>query len=116
MVACVCRDYYIYACFRFDATQREMSVDMIEKSDSDTLSIWNQDDYCWPLGKSQISPCQESFIKWTSEEMKPQREIKGDLLFPLTIYLLLHFPLFFTLVTIFYTCQRLPPARRSCGC
>lgn len=78
-----------------------MIVDKIQKSDSDSLNIWNQDDYCWPLGKSQISPCQESFTKWTSEEMKPQREIKGDLLFPITIYLLLHFLLIFTLVTIF---------------
>lgn len=74
-----------------------MNVDKIQKSDSDSLSIWNQDDYCWPLGKSQKSPCQESFPKWTSEEMKPQRGIKGDLPFTLTIYLLLHFLLFLLL-------------------
>lgn len=87
----------MFACFRFDATEGEMNVDKIQKSDSDSLSIWNQDDYCWPLGKSQISPCRESFTKWTSEEMKPQRGIKGDLPFPLTIYLLLHFLLFLLL-------------------
>lgn len=43
-------------------------MDVMLKSDSESLNV---------LNKSQTNPCEESFTKSSSEEVKPQKEIKG---------------------------------------
>lgn len=54
--------------FRFDISPKENSLDVTLKSDSDSLRF---------LSKSQMNPWEESFTKRTSEEVKPQEDIKG---------------------------------------
>lgn len=61
-----CSDHSTHTSFRLDISPREKSLDA--KSDSDSLK---------GLSKSQMSQCEESFPKKTSEEVKPQKEIKG---------------------------------------
>lgn len=74
---------YIYICFRFNVTLSEMNgdVEVIPSSNSDSLKDLDQDEYVCLLKESQINPCQESFFKWTTEQMKPKNKNKGDLTF-----------------------------------
>lgn len=65
---CFCYDLDTHASFRFDISPWENSVDLMLKSDSESLSA---------LNKSQTNPCKESFTKSSSEEVEPQKEIKG---------------------------------------
>lgn len=73
----------IYICFRFNVTLSEMNgdVEVIPSSNSDSLKDLDQDEYVCLLKESQINPCQESFFKWTTEQMKPKNKNKGDLTF-----------------------------------
>lgn len=67
-------------CFRFNVTLSEMNgdVEVIPSSNSDSLKDLDQEEYVCLLKESQINPCQESFFKWTTEQMKPKNKNKGD--------------------------------------
>ena len=54
-------------------------LERIPSSNPDSLSELDQDEYVRLLKESQISdPGQESFHKWTTEQMKPGDESRGN--------------------------------------
>nr|XP_033475528.1 protein shortage in chiasmata 1 ortholog [Epinephelus lanceolatus] len=67
---------------RFTVTLSEVNLDMIPSSNPDSLKDLDQDEYVCLLKESQINnPCQESFFKWTTDQMKHENEDK-DLFLP----------------------------------
>lgn len=60
-------------------TLSEVNLDMIPSSNPDSLKDLDQDEYVCLLKESQINnPCQESFFKWTTDQMKHENEDKGN--------------------------------------
>uniref|UniRef100_A0A4W6ECT2 Shortage in chiasmata 1 n=1 Tax=Lates calcarifer TaxID=8187 RepID=A0A4W6ECT2_LATCA len=67
---------------RFSVTLSEVNRDVVPSSNPDSLTDLDQDEDVCILKESQINdPCQESFVKWTTDQMKPANENK-DLLLP----------------------------------
>ncbi|XP_042344529.1 protein shortage in chiasmata 1 ortholog [Plectropomus leopardus] len=67
---------------RFTVTLSEVNMEMIPSSNPDSPKDLDQDEYVCLLKESQINnPCQESFHKWTADQMKPGKQNK-DLLLP----------------------------------
>ncbi|XP_026176904.1 protein shortage in chiasmata 1 ortholog [Mastacembelus armatus] len=62
---------------RFSVALSELNADgeVIPSSNPDSLNDLDQDEYIHLLKQSQINvPCQESFVKWTIDQMKPANE------------------------------------------
>lgn len=54
-------------------------VEMIPSSNPDSLTDLDQDEHVCLLKESQINnPCQESFVKWTTDQMKRGNNKKGN--------------------------------------
>ncbi|XP_054467380.1 protein shortage in chiasmata 1 ortholog [Anoplopoma fimbria] len=69
---------------RFEVTLSEVKGDLevIPSSNPDSLKDLDQDEYVCLLKESWINnPCQESFLKWTTDQMKHGNE-KKDLFLP----------------------------------
>nr|XP_046241409.1 protein shortage in chiasmata 1 ortholog isoform X3 [Scatophagus argus] len=70
-----------YSRFTVKLSEAEQDVDVIPSSNPDSLKDLNQDEYICHLKESEINdPCQESFIKWTTDQMKPEKKNKDLLL------------------------------------
>lgn len=55
-------------------------VEVVPSSNPDSWEDLDRDEYVCLLKASQMDdPCQESFIKWTADQMKPDNNSKGDL-------------------------------------
>ncbi|XP_078105996.1 protein shortage in chiasmata 1 ortholog [Sander vitreus] len=68
--------------FKVTLSEVEGDVEMIPSSNSDSLKDLDQDEYVCLLKESQVNdPCQESFLKWTTDQMKHEND-KKDLLLP----------------------------------
>uniref|UniRef100_UPI0037E8A9FC protein shortage in chiasmata 1 ortholog n=1 Tax=Semicossyphus pulcher TaxID=241346 RepID=UPI0037E8A9FC len=68
---------------RFHVTLSEVKrdVEVIPSSNPDSLTDLDQDEYVCLLKESQINnPCQESFYKWATDQMKPGNNNKYILL------------------------------------
>ncbi|XP_071339672.1 protein shortage in chiasmata 1 ortholog isoform X2 [Trachinotus anak] len=66
---------------RFNVTLSD-SVEVIPSSNPDSLTDPDKDEYFCILKESQThDPCQESFFKWTSDQMNPGND-SNDLLLP----------------------------------
>ncbi len=58
-------------------------VELIPSSNPDSLKDLDLDEYVCLLKESQVNdPCQESFFKWTTDQMKPGNKNKGNSMFP----------------------------------
>ncbi|XP_040010710.1 protein shortage in chiasmata 1 ortholog isoform X2 [Xiphias gladius] len=81
---------------RFNLTLSEVKGDEeeIPSSNPDSLKDLDQDEYDCSLKESQINdPCQESFFKWTTDQMRPGNENK-DLLLPEELMVVDYLPQF----------------------
>ncbi|XP_070759887.1 protein shortage in chiasmata 1 ortholog [Enoplosus armatus] len=87
---------------RFNVTLSEVNdVEVIPSSNPDSLKNLDQDEYICLLKESQINnPCQESFFKWTTDQMKSGKN-KGhqyshtvDLLLPEELVVVDYLPQF----------------------
>lgn len=88
-------------------------LELIPSSNPDSLNDLDQDEYVCLLKESQINnPGQESFHKWTTEQMKPGDESKGNSAY-LQVYINICDIDSLTYVSI---CHRSHPARRAPGC
>ncbi|XP_037632604.1 protein shortage in chiasmata 1 ortholog isoform X2 [Sebastes umbrosus] len=68
--------------FKMTLSKGRGDVEMIPSSNPDSLSDLDQDEHVCLLKESQINnPCQESFVKWTTDQMKRGNN-KKDLLLP----------------------------------
>lgn len=74
----------VFVCFRFGVTEMKEGMEVIPSSNSDSLKDLDQSEYVCLLKESHINPCQESFFKWTTEELKPEKENKCNLTFQST--------------------------------
>ena len=53
--------------------------EVIPSSNPDSLKDLDQDECVLLLKESQINdPCQETFVKWTSDQMKPGNKNSGN--------------------------------------
>lgn len=68
-------------CSRFRAALSEATadVDLVPSSNPDSLQDLDQDEILCLLKESQMSdPCQESFLKWTADQMSPTGGAEGN--------------------------------------
>ncbi|XP_038560284.1 protein shortage in chiasmata 1 ortholog isoform X2 [Micropterus salmoides] len=65
---------------RFSVTLSEVhrDVEVIPSSNPDSVKDLDQDEYVCLLKEAQINdPCQESFVKWTTDQMNPGNKTEG---------------------------------------
>lgn len=71
-----CFVYFTFIRFRFDISPSE-DVEVISSSNS--LKDLDEDEYICLVKGSQFNSCQESFLKWTPEQINPDDKNKGNL-------------------------------------
>lgn len=108
---CAGRD--LRSCFRFLSEANE-DVEAIASSDADSRKDPDQHECVCFLKETRIdNPCQESFLKLTTDQMTPGDAHKGKSIF------LYFFRISVSLIltkNMFCVCQRSPTARRAPGC
>lgn len=60
-------------------TNKSEGAEVIPSSSDDSLKELEQDKYIRLVKESQTSFCQDSFLKWTPEQIKSDDENKGTL-------------------------------------
>lgn len=69
--------------FRIDInlTEKTESAEVLPSSNGESLKDLEQNEYICLVKGSQINFCQDSFLKWTPEQIKPDDKNKGTLTF-----------------------------------
>lgn len=100
---------FIYS--RFDVSEFKGDVEVIPSSNPDSLQDLDLDEHVCPFNDD---PCQESFFKWTSDQMTPGNKNKGHWSTWRISVCVSWLPVWTVTLIIFLTfCQRTPLARRA---